>query len=918
MRRSPSLWLTAASAVLLPVAALAPSTASSTAASGAPGRPVAAAVGTATAKASPGRWHLTRTGSQTWSVSWRSPSRLPPTSDRPTLGTPGAPDALAEAPTVAPDGRTVLAAVRSSTPITAGDLDVVLSGDRLDEPGDDRTAGLGPAPAHRTAAPTVTTALGVDPGTPGPHPTRTSDYSLDPVMLPGMTEPIEMVGHVVEPAPGEISGAAPLVLLQHGRHGVCYDPAHPRHSSNLWPCAAPFEEIPSQLGYDYLQQLLASQGFVTVSVRVNGINAQDYRLPDGGAASRAAIIQRHLDYWTTIAAAHHVDLRQTVLVGHSRGGEGVDRASIEIGLSAPYRIVGQVLIAPTDFGSQTAPYVPTVTLLPYCDGDVSDLQGQRYTDYSRDLARDDTSLKSSVLVLGANHNFFNTEWTPGVAAAPANDDWFGPPDKACGTADPGRLGASEQRDVAATYVAGAVRLFTGEEDLLPMFDGSVVDLPSIGAARVLTHALGGGRELRRPRLETGLSSRRGAQTSFCEGITTYGPRVGYCGEQITRQVTPHWTSSYEGTPAHPFFEMSWDAAGQRGGLELGRPLDLTERRLELRTLVDPRVGAAEIGVRLVDADGAAAVLTPEGGSTVPALPPGYAKIWAQTVLVDPTRARGVDVSRIAEVDLVSRSDVGHLWIADLAAAPARLAPVPVRRSALLDLGHARVLEGDGPGTARAEIPFTVTGLKRPASALVVLVGDDRRRRYTLDLAPGQTHGTIPATMYEPNTVDDLYLVGGGAVAYALAGVMTDSYVGSVRVTDDDPTPRVRLTAVRRTVHEGEPVKVALALDEPVGYSLQVGTRIVRGPRPDLRSADLPPGLRRELDLAGDPAHPVGADHPSLGYRLVRDGTQRIVLRVPTRDDERHEGRESLTLQVTYVDGDGRHVLERTAYVARSD
>ena len=84
-----------------------------------------------------------------------------------------------------------------------------------------------------------------------------------------------------------------------------------------------------------------------------------------------------------------------------------------------------MLVAPTDFGAQTAPYVPTVTLLPYCDGDVSDLQGQRFTDVARDLTADDTSLKSSVLVMGANHNFFNTEWTPGLAAAPACDDWGG-------------------------------------------------------------------------------------------------------------------------------------------------------------------------------------------------------------------------------------------------------------------------------------------------------------------------------------------------------------------------------------------------------------------------------------------------------------------------------------------------------------
>jgi hypothetical protein len=57
--------------------------------------------------------------------------------------------------------------------------------------------------------------------------------------------------------------------------------------------------------------------------------------------------------------------------------------------------------------------------LGYCDGDVSDLEGQVFTDYSRDLGQHDTALHSSVMMMGADHNFFNTEWTPGQAQAPA-------------------------------------------------------------------------------------------------------------------------------------------------------------------------------------------------------------------------------------------------------------------------------------------------------------------------------------------------------------------------------------------------------------------------------------------------------------------------------------------------------------------
>ena len=214
------------------------------------------------------------------------------------------------------------------------------------------------------------------------------------------------------------------------------------------------------------------------------------------------------------SAAHRTDLGRTILVGHSRGGEGVNRASIRLRLSAPYRVVGQVLVAPTNFGEQTAPYVPTVTLLPYCDGDVFDLQGERFTDIARDIDTRDTSLKSSVMIMGANHNFFNTEWTPGLSVAPSSDDWFGDPDAPCGRRTPERLNAADQRKVGRTYIAGAVRLLAGgDQAVLPMFDGSRVSVGSAGPATVLSHAIGGGRDVRRPSADTGLTLIAGVGSS---------------------------------------------------------------------------------------------------------------------------------------------------------------------------------------------------------------------------------------------------------------------------------------------------------------------------------------------------------------------------------------------------------------------
>ena len=79
-----------------------------------------------------------------------------------------------------------------------------------------------------------------------------------------------------------VTGPRPVVLFLHGRHSYCYNPKNGRDGGD-WPCVAPFKEIPSHLGYDYIQQVLASQGYFTVSIRVNGINAQDWSLDDGGA-----------------------------------------------------------------------------------------------------------------------------------------------------------------------------------------------------------------------------------------------------------------------------------------------------------------------------------------------------------------------------------------------------------------------------------------------------------------------------------------------------------------------------------------------------------------------------------------------------------------------------------------------------------
>ncbi|GAA4709595.1 hypothetical protein GCM10023349_30620 [Nocardioides conyzicola] len=855
-----------------------------------------------------GAWQVRAVGPGQYVVSWTSPTRLPLGSDRPTVVGPTA--WRIGTSTVAADGRTVRARVSAATRPDPALLDVRLSGDRLDVAGRD-LARRGQRAVDQPLDLPGTETLATDPGTPGPYAVVTSDYALDPVPVPGMRVPIEMVGHVVEPAASAPTGPRPLVLFLHGRHGVCYDPADPEAWTDDWPCRAPFREIESQLGYDYLQRVLASQGYATVSVRVNGINAQDYATPDGGADARARIVQAHLDHWVDLAAAHQVDLDRVVLVGHSRGGEGVDRASIRIPLTAPYRIVGQVLIAPTDFGAQTAPYVPTVTLLPFCDGDVSDLQGQKFTDNSRDLSAGDTSLKSSVLVMGANHNFFNTEWTPGAAAAPASDDWYGDPGSTCGTKDPQRLSAAEQRAVGTAYVAGAVRLFaSGDQAVLPLFDGSRARVTSQGAAQTLSQAIGGGRVLRTPAVSTGLSLADGAQTRFCTGVYD-DQKIGSCGRDAgAAAAAPHWPGSGERLPARSWFEMTWTASGQSGGMLLTSPLDLTGRRLELRTIVGGRTDPA-VEVRITDADGASALLDPVGGGGLPQLgsSPDVRKLWAQTLVADPAGA-AVDLTRIVAVDLVGTSSRGRLWVADLAAAPATLAAVPARRLPTVDIARVRITEGSG-GRKVARIPFTVHGaVTAPARFTVVTVGQARGdvQRFAVDLAPGQTGGSIPVGYDADHRADYRRLVTQVA-GWANRNVMTDRYLGDLTIIDDDPRPKVSVRMVSRTVTEGRPAQWRVRLAHAADFDLVVTGKVVHGPGTPVRVEDIASSW---TDLHVGPVSPTKAlwKTGAATYDALRPGDRELLVTIPTQADHDDEGPETLTLRFRI----GRESFRRTVRI----
>ena len=309
--------------------------------------------------------------------------------------------------------------------------------------------------------------------------------------------------------PDDLTGGPfPLVLFLHGRHSPCYEPSTGSSTSvndDLWPCTdagSGYVPIPSHRGYDYVGRVLASYGYLVASVSADGINAQDVSRQGQGIVDRAYLLDRHFGIWSqfnTIGSTvdaepfaskliGNVDLQRSGTMGHSRGGDGVVKHFALFNGGPGYKVRAVLAIAPTNFSAQVINNVNLGVLLSYCDGDVYTLEGLLFYDRARYFAGDQTT-KFTFLSLGANHNFFNSVWTPdcwtpmtcwndGRGAMPFatvdDSDFKFSGDAFCASGAASRLSGAEQRGVGLAYVAAFFRYtIGGEAQLLPLLRGDV-------------------------------------------------------------------------------------------------------------------------------------------------------------------------------------------------------------------------------------------------------------------------------------------------------------------------------------------------------------------------------------------------------------------------------------------------------------
>lgn len=373
-----------------------------------------------------------------------------------------------------------------------------------DEPGPEPTApearftSVAPSAAEPKAGATVSEVIA---------------YQSAPIVVEDPTTPLlynaDVEGQVRYPLEGD--GPLPVVLYLHGRHATCiYGDGTEFLSAGICP---DFSELGSPLvltepldnftGYDYMADTLASHGYVVISIDANDVNDKDLA-GDAGVNARSQLILHHLDIFRAINAdgsypslnqpdrfaslQGRMDFDRVGLMGHSRGGQAVShvhflneagRQNTELALpprvlgepfTAPHKIKAVFSLAPTNFDYITVPDTTYAVLLPYCDGDVSNLQGAFTFDDTRYAAAETPTPKFQILTKGANHNYYNTKWT----GEDGNGDDYSNADSWCDRAaeSNGRDNPAAQRAHGEFLMSSFFRLFIGGETaFLPYWQG---------------------------------------------------------------------------------------------------------------------------------------------------------------------------------------------------------------------------------------------------------------------------------------------------------------------------------------------------------------------------------------------------------------------------------------------------------------
>ncbi|MBE2224666.1 MAG: hypothetical protein IAF02_24210 [Anaerolineae bacterium] len=570
------------------------------------------------------------------------------------------------------------------------------------------------SPAPGTAVPTVSpSAEPTIPSTAEPAPTAETNDVLPVAMEYNLGEttivqsrfpedsrfhnmPVRLNGVIAAPTGGD--GPYPVVLIIHGTHHGC-----PEEEGGVdrWPCD-PEVEQPNYQGFAYLVEALAAEGYVAIAPNFNAENT--FGFGEGTPGERLSqLLALHMGALAEAAAGGpndfgveldgRADMSRLAFFGHSRGGEAASWLTNSQGLAAPDAaetfgygpVSGLLLLAPAPiFTLPAGSRVPQVVILPACDGDVMDQEGQLFYEGARlDPSQEQWAL--SVWLEQANHNAFNEILGPDMVGFSDRPD--------CAPL----LDPSDQRqfltDIGLTFLT---TIFSDDPQAVAEakarlgIDSTALTQDSLFGqpARVMTLAEAAKRQpLLVPASADELTTNLVGGAVEADGLTTLFCQEGYYTPSMKPGSEPckRVNLVIPGNPA--MMVVSWEESGAALRLTLPEGAgDLSDfTTISLRTAVDPTSSLNSpdtyqaFTVQLTDKSGTTATVQTRSDEPALLYPLGdieedsffeggffTGRVPMTTVRLLVSDFAGVDLTQISEVALVfDQTPSGSLFMGDM-------------------------------------------------------------------------------------------------------------------------------------------------------------------------------------------------------------------------------------------------------------
>ncbi|TXK18456.1 hypothetical protein [Homoserinibacter sp. GY 40078] len=880
---------------------------------------------------------------------------LPMVDDAPTIIVDGVPLGLA---TESSDGLSLTLTTNDPRVTSARDVETGWSSGAdvqdLEGSADDADSAPDTRTLLRQLAPlTAPAAAAADPADTGEYAVTEAEYDFGDRAVA-----LAAIGDIRGEMTGKLyltsaSGERPTIVLLHGRHTSCSGSG----SNPLrWPCGPTQMNIRSYLGYEGTARALASHGFNVVSIAANSINSNDNQLAlDRGAQARGQLIldtlswlknanagkpvafddiawpvgdaepvtvTRTLDEALTLATTRtdqpaapsgvtaaslkgRFDLTNIGIMGHSRGGEGVvSAATLNQGLAKPFGIVSVLPLAPVDFGRMTLPDVPTAVFLPYCDGDVSNQQGQHMIDDSRHAFGDDV-LRSAVWVMGADHNFFNTVWTPGLYPAATSDDWRDsnglPTPSTCHTSSPTRLTAAQQYQVGVSYMTAFFRLTVGgETEFQPLFDGSIK--PSTSSTEYADVRIMASQPTSATSLVTSFEQNSSlirtsgdASAKICTNMNgrTVAQSLPYCTETKGSSQVPHWTPATLATnvPEYPVTRLLWTSAVptnvSTGQLLIGVPSTMRDvsgrSQLTLKTAPDESVTAGtDFTIEVVDGHNhtfsvAASEINPLAVNRMPGGDSRLDKIVLQQLTIPTADMTGIDLTDVREIRIKAAIGAdgtgnGGVYLSDLAFDTPSLGTAVVQTRTTVNVAPTILEEGNAPGTGQVAVYLNRADSK-PITGYVSVLGSTSGSvgvaMQPVTFAPGEVCKAVDVPTQGNSTTStaasSVYTV---SVTNTSNAVMGAGAFANLTIREDDGVTG-GATALPEVGVQGDPCEEALGKDKKLTAST---SKPKRGDTVTVTGSGFRAGESVSLEMHSEPV--------ALGSVVSTDGTVSFTVTIP--------------------------------------